>query len=274
MRWFISAAELQARLYDRNTLIVDCRGDLIDFSLGLRQYLDNHIPGAVFLDGEEVLSGPKGKHGGRHPIPDLAQFAQVMGTNGLTQEMTVVAYGMYAARLVLLLELIGHRSAAVLDGHLEEWLAAGFPVNRKLPHCQPTRVLSREDRSRVVDYTAVRRHVASGDALIIDVRAPERYRGEVEPLDPVAGHIPGAVNVPWDRNFDENKCLLPSENLRALYEPYLDGRPVIVYCGSGITSCNTLLALREIDIDAFLYAGSWSDWVSYPDSPIEQGDRA
>ncbi len=271
MRWFMLATELHSRLYDQNTLIIDCRGDLTDISWGLREYLGNHIPCAVFMDGEETLSGPKGKHGGRHPLPDLAQFAQVMGTNGLTKDTTVVAYGMYAARLVILLELIGHRAAAVLDGHLEEWLASGAPVNRKLPNRQPTRVALRENTALVVDHATMRRHVAARDALIIDVRAPERYRGEVEPLDPVAGHIPGAVNVPWERNFAEGKRLRPPEQLRGLYAPYLDGRPLIVYCGSGVTSCNTLLALREIGIEARLYAGSWSDWVSYPDAPVATG---
>ncbi len=272
MRWFVTVETLRDRLYNPSILVADCRGELVDRSWGLRQYLDNHIPGAVFIDGEESLSGSKGVHGGRHPLPDLPQFAQMMGTNGLTKEMTVIAYGMYAARLVVLLDIIGYH-AMVLDGHLDEWLAAGAPVNRKLPHRQPTRVTVREDLSRLVDHATMRRHAAARDALIIDVRAPERYRGEMEPLDPVAGHIPGAINIPWEQNFDERKRLRPSEQLRSLYAPYLDNRPVIVYCGSGVTSCNTLLALREIGVEARLYMGSWSDWVSYPDAPVARGEE-
>jgi len=273
MQWFMSPHDLAKRLYSSDTLIADCRGDLVDRTLGLRQYLDNHIPCAVFLDGEDVLSGPKGTHGGRHPLPDLAQFAQVMGTNGLSPEMTVVAYGFYAARLVVLLEMIGYRKAVVLDGHLDEWLAAGLPVNRKLPNCQPTRVVPQNDTTIIVDYAEMRRRVAARDALIIDVRAPERYRGDVEPIDPVAGHIPGAVNVPWERNFDAAKRLLPAEEIEKIYAPYLDKRPIIVYCGSGVTSCYTVLALREIGVNARLYAGSWSDWISYSDAPIVRGEE-
>jgi len=271
MRWFMSAQELRERLYDPATLPADCRGDLADLSLGMRQYLDNHVPGAVFIDGEDVMSGPKGKHGGRHPLPDLAQFAQAMGTNGLTPATVVVTYGFYAARLAILLELIGHPKAVILDGHLDEWLAAGCPVNRKLPNRQPSRVAVKENAALLVENAEVRRHVAARDALLIDVRAPERYRGEVEPLDPVAGHIPGAVNVPWERSFDAARRLLPPEKLRELYAPFLDGRPVIVYCGSGVTSCYTLLALREIGVGSRLYAGSWSDWVSYPGAPVATG---
>ena len=272
MRSFITPQELQGRLYADTTLVADCRGDLADLTFGLTQYLANHIPGAVFIDGEEVLSGPKERHGGRHPLPDLAHFTQVMGTNGLTAGTTVVAYGMYAARLVLLLNLIGHRDAFVLDGHIEGWLTAGFPVTRALPNRKPTRYQPREDAALVLDVAAVRKHRAAQDAVLIDVRSPERFRGAVEPIDKVAGHIPGAINVPWELNFDDSKRLRSAADISLLYVPYIgDKKEIIVYCGSGVTSCNTLLALREVGVSARLYAGSWSDWISYPDNPVATG---
>lgn len=272
MRSFMTPQELQGRLYAETTLVADCRGDLADLTFGLTQYLANHIPGAVFIDGEEVLSGAKGRHGGRHPLPDLAHFAQVMGTNGLTKESAVVAYGMYAARLVFLLNLIGHRAAFVLDGHIEGWLTEGYPVTRTLPNRKPTRYQPHEDDTLAVDIAAVRKHRAAQDAVLIDVRSAERFRGAVEPIDKVAGHIPGAVNIPWELNFDSAKRLRPAAELAALYAPYTDGRKeLIVYCGSGVTSCNALLALREIAVPARLYVGSWSDWISYPENPIVTG---
>lgn len=272
MRSFMSPEELRGRLYAENMLVADCRGDLADLTFGLTQYLANHIPGAVFIDGEEALSGPKGRHGGRHPLPDLAQFAQMMGTNGLTSGMTVVAYGMYAARLVFLLDLVGHRDAFVLDGHIEGWLGAGLSVTRQLPNRRPTRYQPREDLSLVVDVVAVQQHRARQDAVLLDVRSPERFRGAVEPIDKVAGHIPGAVNVPWEQNFDGSKKLRPAAELTALYAPLTEqGKDIIVYCGSGVTSCNTLLALREVGVPARLYVGSWSDWISHPGNPVATG---
>lgn len=272
MRSFMTPQELQGRLYADTTLVADCRGDLADLTFGLTQYLANHIPGAVFIDGEEVLSGPKERHGGRHPLPDPVQFAQVMGTNGLTKESVVVAYGMYAARLVVLLNLIGHRTAFVLDGHIEGWLMAGYPVTRTLPNRRPTRYQPNEDATLVVDVAGVRKHRAAQDAVLVDVRSAERFRGTVEPIDKVAGHIPGAVNIPWESNFDGSKQLRPAAELTAIYAPYLtEKKEFVIYCGSGVTSCNTLLALREVGLPARLYAGSWSDWISYPDNPVATG---
>jgi thiosulfate/3-mercaptopyruvate sulfurtransferase len=196
-----------------------------------------------------------------------------MGTNGLTAGMTVVAYGMYAARLVFLLNLIGHRAAFVLDGHIEGWLTEGYPVTRSLPNRKPTRYAAREELSLLVEASAVKKRLGDPALSLIDVRAPERFRGVVEPLDKVAGHIPGAVNVPWERNFDDAKKLRPADELAALYAPYTaaGGEPIL-YCGSGVTSCNTFLALREIGIPARLYAGSWSDWISYPGNPVATGE--
>ncbi|HSA32375.1 MAG TPA: sulfurtransferase [bacterium] len=271
---FMSPHDLYPRLFREDTAIADCRGDLFDLGLGLRQYLEAHIPGAVFIDGEEVLTGPKGKHGGRHPLPDLDQLAQVLGTNGIARDTTVVAYGMYAARFVFLLNLMGHKEAFVLDGHLDGWVEAGHPTVRKLANRRPLRFMARPDAALLVEAPELRRLIDAGKATLIDVRAPERFRGEVEPIDKVAGHIPGAVNVPWERNFDATGRLLTTDALRVLYAPHLadTGRVPVLYCGSGVTSCNSLLALREIGVTARLYAGSWSDWISYPDNPVSRGE--
>ncbi|HNT28893.1 MAG TPA: sulfurtransferase [bacterium] len=271
---FMSPDDLHPRLFREDTAIADCRGDLFDLGLGLRQYLEAHIPGAVFIDGEDVLTGPKGTHGGRHPLPEFDQLAQTLGTNGIAQGTTVVAYGMYAARLVFLLNLMGHTEAFVLNGHLDGWIEAGHPTVRKLANRRPLRFTARPDAAMLVEAPELRRLIDAGKATLIDVRAPERFRGEVEPIDKVAGHIPGAVNVPWERNFDATGRLLTADALRALYAPHLadTDRVPVLYCGSGVTSCNSLLALREIGVTARLYAGSWSDWISYPDNPVSRGE--
>lgn len=271
---FMSPQDLHPRLYREDTVVADCRGDLFDLGLGLRHYLEGHIPGAIFIDGEEVLTGPKGKHGGRHPLPDLEQLAQALGTSGISHDTTVVAYGMYAARLVFLLNLMGHTDAFILDGHLDGWVETGYPTVRKLANRRPLRFAFRSDTAALVEAPELRRLLDAGKVVLIDVRAPERFSGAVEPIDPVAGHIPGAVNVPWERNFDAAGRLLPADDLRALYAPHLadTGRVPVLYCGSGVTSCNSLLALREIGVAARLYAGSWSDWISYPGNPVAHGE--
>jgi thiosulfate/3-mercaptopyruvate sulfurtransferase len=262
--------------------IVDLRWALSGPS-ALDKYRSGHIPGAVYVDMERDLSRPGGP--GRHPFPAPEDFARVLGRIGVGPDTHVVVYddatGSVAARLWFMLRVHGHSRASILDGGYAAWVNAGLPVTRDEPRIEPLppRPL-RVDASRLVDRAHVaevlaRRHDAGARrALVTDARAPERYRGEVEPVDKRAGHIPGAVNAPFSGNLKDGR-FRPPEELRAIYERLGAGRAseVIASCGSGVTACHTLLALELAGVpDTKLYVGSWSDWSSQPDAPIATGD--
>ncbi len=230
---------------------VDCRWRLGNPDKGRELWLAGHIPGASFLDVERELSSPPGEVGGRHPLPDREQFAEAAGRAGIGEDVVVVAYDQGlsggAARLWWLLRHFGHPQVGVLGGGLEAW--------RGLLE-EGEAVIAREEfgpsspRAGTIEAEELERRLGEPGLVVVDARAPERYRGEVEPIDPVAGRIPGAVNVPFEATTS-----LPAE--------VLDADEIVVYCGSGITACVDLLALaaagRE---DAKLYPGSWSDWSS------------
>lgn len=229
---------------------VDCRWELGKPERGRELYLEGHVPGASFLDVERELSAPPARPGGRHPLPRPEDFAAAAGAAGIGTGAFVVAYdqGMTggAARLWWLLRHFGHEDVAVLDGGLGCW--AG-PLRAGEEDVEPTELRVRPRTGDVVDAEELGRRLGDERLVVVDARAPERYRGDVEPIDPVAGHIPGAVSVP----FGEPQ--LPAE--------VLDADEIVVYCGSGITACVDLLALaRAGREDAKLYPGSWSDWSS------------
>jgi thiosulfate/3-mercaptopyruvate sulfurtransferase len=262
--------------------LVDLRWALSGAS-ALEKYRAGHIPGAVYVDMERDLSRPGGP--GRHPFPTPEDFARVLGRIGVGPETHVVVYddstGSVAARLWFMLRVHGHARASVLDGGYAAWVNAGLPVTRDEPRIDPVppRAL-RVDASRLVDRGHVAEALANRQqpgarrALVMDARAPERYRGEVEPVDKRAGHIPGAVNAPFSGNLKDGR-FRSAEELRAIYQRLGAGRAseVIASCGSGVTACHTLLALELAGLgDAKLYVGSWSDWSSQPDAPIATGD--
>jgi thiosulfate/3-mercaptopyruvate sulfurtransferase len=262
--------------------IVDLRWALSGPS-GLDKYRAGHIPGAVYVDMERDLSRPGGP--GRHPFPAPEDFARVLGRIGVGPETDVVVYddatGSVAARLWFMLRVHGHERAAVLDGGYAAWVNAGLPVTRDEPRIEAvsppplrldaSRLVARE---HVAEVLADRHGQGARHALLMDARAPERYRGEVEPVDKRAGHIPGAVNAPFSGNLKDGR-FRPPEELRAIYQRLGAGRAseVIASCGSGVTACHTLLALEIAGVpDAKLYVGSWSDWSNQPDAPIATGD--
>jgi thiosulfate/3-mercaptopyruvate sulfurtransferase len=277
----VSSAWLHEHLGDRNLVILDCRFSLADAHAGRRQYDAGHIPGAHYLDLNQDLSSPVGKHGGRHPLPDVEELAAKLGAtlavsakqpgihSGSTQ---VVVYDdglAFAARCWWLLRYLGHDAVRVLDGGFKGWVAAGYEVTDAVPVAQPgefaaqVRYLSGSaSRSDwVVDIEAVRARKDLPHVVLIDSREGDRYRGEREPIDPIAGHIPGAVNYPWIDMLDGNGYLLPNHGQRWAN---LEADEIIVYCGSGVTACANLLSLEGAGIrGAKLYAGSWSDWCSY-----------
>ncbi len=268
----ISATELAAHLQRADWLVVDCRSDLLQPTAGEAAYVASHIPGAVYAHLDRDLASPITSSTGRHPLPDPQQFAATLGRWGLKPDTQVVAYdadtGAYAARLWWLLRWIGHRKVAVLDGGFKAWTAAGLPTTQEKPHRAASSYAVVEDRSAWLDASQVAARVASDDWRLLDARAPERFAGKVEPIDPVAGHVPGARNHPFALNLATDGRFLPASELRARFEESQDGvddRNTIVMCGSGVTACHLLLALEIAGKPgAKLYAGSWSEWIRDP----------
>jgi len=270
----VDAEWLARRLGDPTVVIADCRFDLAKPQAGLAEYRRAHVPGAVYLDLEADLSGPKAAHGGRHPLPDPAVFGRALGSAGIDQHVTVVAYddqhGSMAARLWWMLRYLGHDRVKVLNGGWSAWRRGGYPTTAEVSPRAPRTFVARIRPELLVDLDELRRRLTRGGVCLVDSRAPERYRGEIEPLDPVAGHIPGAANVPWTDNQDQQGALKPVAVLRQQFDRLNAGtEPPIVYCGSGVTACANLLAMEEAGIrGAVLYLGGWSDWCSYPDNPV------
>lgn len=273
-RNLIDVPWLARHLDDPAVVIVDCRFDLAKPEAGRAAYGEAHVPGSVYLDLDRDLSGPKQAHGGRHPLPDRDAFCERLGRLGIDGTVTVAAYDTPlngvtpAARLWWMLRYLGHDRVYVLDGGWPAWVAAREPVSREIPSRAVRRFVPHPRRELAVDIERVRRIAAEGGAHLVDSRAPERYRGEVEPLDPVAGHVPGAVNLPWTEILDAQGRLRPRAALAERFGG-LGGGEVVVYCGSGVTACANLLAMDEAGLMAArLYPGSWSDWCSYPDNPV------
>ncbi len=271
----IGAADLAARASDGRVRIADCRWYLGEPERGREAYATAHLPGAVYVDLERDLSAQAGP--GRHPLPEPAEFAARMSALGIGSEHTVVAYddrsGAVAARLWWMLRRVGHREALVLDGGLAAWQAASLPLTADVPNHPPAtlRVTGAWDGTLSRDEVRAR----LGSLVLLDARAPARYRGDEEPIDPVAGHIPTATNVQYEGNLDDDGRFLDPAALAARYQAAGAGGdgPVVVYCGSGVTACHDILALEVAGFgDALLYPGSWSDW-STAGFPVATGTR-
>jgi thiosulfate/3-mercaptopyruvate sulfurtransferase len=273
MHPLVSVEWLKARLGSPDVLPADCRFSLRDPAAGRRAYKAGHIPGAVFFDLEGDLSAPKGEHGGRHPLPAPEACARTFGERGIGPGITVVAYdddGSFAARLWWMLRYLGHDDVAVLDGGIGAWRAAGGPVTTEATQRAPRIFTPRPRPEMVVDMATVRGRPSA--TVLLDARGPERYRGEVEPLDRIPGRIPGAVHAWWEESLDADRRWLPPEAQRERFARLVGDRPAIAACGSGVTACADLLALALAGRwDVPLYAGSYSDWVSYPENPVEKG---
>ncbi len=274
----IDAATLAASLTSPNIAIIDCRFDLADPGWGERIYESGHIPGAVYAHLDRDLSGAKTGANGRHPLPPLDALRATLGRLGIDDRTQVIVYdqdtGMYASRLWWLLRWMGHHAVAVLDGGYAAWTADQRPVSSGLETVVP-RVFSGEPHAGLIaDASELLALAASPTAQLVDARAPERYRGEVEPIDPVAGHIPGAVNHFFQRNLDQGRFRSPAALREAFATSLGDVAPsqVVCYCGSGVTACHNLLALEHAGLHgARLYPGSWSEWVADPSRPVERG---
>ncbi|WP_096349214.1 sulfurtransferase [Robbsia andropogonis] len=278
----IDAAALSARIVAdaASLLIIDCRADLLDPEAGPRVFAERHLPGAHHLNLESDLSGPKTQGSGRHPLPDRETLAATLARLGMRADTQVVAYdaqgGMYAARLWWLLRWLGHEAVAVLDGGMPRWESHGGLVEFSAPRpTVPGDFAAGTPLVSAVDTATVLRNIDSGDHLVIDARASDRYRGENETIDPVGGHIPGARNRFFKHNLDEQGQFQSPAALRSAFLSVLDGTPpdaAIMQCGSGVTACHNLLAMEVAGLPgAALYAGSWSEWIADPSRPVVTG---
>ncbi|MGE8686076.1 MAG: sulfurtransferase [Achromobacter sp.] len=264
-------------------LVLDCGFDLADPEAGRRQYEAGHIPGAAYVHLDETLSGPKTGMNGRHPLPDREAFAAALAALGANRDTQIVAYdnagGMFAARLWWLLRWIGHDAVAVLDGGTGAWKAAGQALSTEPPASRaPGDLAARAGRQRTLTYAEMREALESGGRVVLDARAPDRYRGENETLDKVGGHIPGARNRFFRDNLGTDGRFLPAEQLRQAFTERMDGRApdaVVNQCGSGVTACHNLLAMEIAGLaGAALYPGSWSEWSAQPGAPVATGPDA
>jgi thiosulfate/3-mercaptopyruvate sulfurtransferase len=275
----ISTADLAARLGAPDLVVVDVRHDLGQpDTWGEAQYRAAHIAGAVFAHLDRDLSAPKTGRNGRHPLPSPDACAAVFGRLGIEAGKQVAVYdqgnGAYASRLWWMLRWLGHDAAAVLDGGYDRWLREGRPVGAEVPNPNPVTFVARPVATPVT-AGEIEASLGRGSILLIDARAAERFRGEVEPLDPVAGHIPGAVNRPFLQNLGPDGTFKPAVALRADFDALLRGEPpakVAHQCGSGVTACHNVLAMEIAGLGGTrLYPGSWSEWCADPARPVARG---
>lgn len=282
METIVSKQWVLARMYESDLVIADCRFDLADKDAGRRSYEEGHIPGAVYLDLEQDLSAPLGEHGGRHPLPDPQKLAAKLSRAGIGNGSRVVAYddqgGMYAARLWWLLRWLGHENIYVMDEGFSAWKTGGYPVAAERRVVVPASFVPSVRTDMVADVHHVRESIGTGSVLLVDSRDASRYKGDEEPLDKKAGHIPGAINRFWKHLLGQENLWKKAPELREQLAPVTqaldEGREVIVYCGSGVSATPNVLALHLLGYpQAKLYAGSWSDWVSYEDNPVATGEE-
>ena len=279
-------------------ILIDCRSDLFDASLGQQQYEAGHIPNAAFFALHDALSGPKRPGSGRHPLPDQESLVQRMRQLGTNNDSLIVVYdagaSVYAARLWWLLRWCGHDEVKVLDGGYAAWVKAGYPSSTSQASTAGVQQSQgsfscRPSLETIIEGDALLLSLESGRYCIVDARAAERWRGDVEPLDPVAGHIPGALNRPNTQNLRPDGRFKPAEVLReewlslmttqAQHTPAAagasGGAALVHSCGSGVSACHNLLAMRlaGLDRDLVLHPGSWSEWCADPKRPVAKGDR-
>lgn len=274
----ISARDLYAHLDDPAYTIVDCRHSLADFSLGRRLYTQSHVPGAVFADVESDLAGTKTGRNGRHPMPDVQTFTHFLRGLGVNDGTQIVAYDaggdMFAARLWFLSRWIGHDAVAVLDGGFGAWQSAGYPVSVVAPPARPEGNLTARPRGELlVDARYVLAHLSDGEMQLLDARAEDRFAGQNETIDPVAGHIPGARNRWFKRNYNDDGTFKSPELLRTEFAAQvIDPKRVVHNCGSGVSAAANYLAMNHAGIlGSRIYGGSWSEWIADPAHPIATG---
>lgn len=276
----IDPVSLMSYLHDPEWAVLDARFDLTAPAKGEALYREGHIPGARYVNLDTDLSGPKIGTTGRHPLPDPSIAAAAFGRLGIGPDTQVVVYdadaGQFAARAWWMLRWLGHTKVAVLDGGLAAWTAAGLALSDDTEQWEPATFTPRVDAGARLGVGEVLPHVAQAGHVLVDARANDRFRGQNETLDPIGGHIPGAVNRFFQQNLTPEKTFKTPEALRAEWAPLLggaDASKAVMYCGSGVTACHNLLALEHAGLPgARLFAGSWSEWCADPSRPVATGD--
>jgi len=266
----VTPEQLAAHIDDPQWVVFDCRFTLTDLEAGHRSYLKEHIKGSHYADLEKDLSSPVTPGSGRHPLPDPQQLAEKLSAWGVGKHSQVVVYddsfGAIACRLWWLLRWLGHRDVAFLDGGLPRWTREGYGLSSSASDSNPARFEPRVDDTLWVTSQFVEQLSQSEQGILIDARAEERFSGEREPLDKVAGHVPGAINIPYDDNLAFNGQLLEAEELREVYAVATDpkaAQDVVHMCGSGVTACHNILAMELAGLKGSkLYVGSWSEWIT------------
>ncbi|MBS4051959.1 MAG: sulfurtransferase [Methylomonas sp.] len=272
----ISAQELAANLHKSDWVIFDCRFSLADDTAGAKAYRQGHIPGARYADLNKQLSAPVKSYTGRHPLPDFSALSQQLGAWGVGNRSQVVAYddagGAFAGRLWWLLRAMGHQDVAVLDGGINHWQKQNLPLTTVLPKIAPGHFRCYLDQQQWLSAAEVENALAANNITLIDARTPERFQGLQEPIDPVAGHIPKAVNRPFQLNLDKQGLFLQPEQLNTQFRALINTRPptqIVHMCGSGVTACHNLLAMEIAGLSGSrLYAGSWSEWIVNKNRPV------
>lgn len=265
----VSAKTLAENIANPDWIIFDGRFSLADSEAGGKAYRQGHLPGARYAHLNEDLSSPVKSYTGRHPLPDFAQLAKKLGSWGVGNRSQVVVYddagGAFAGRLWWLLRTMGHTQVAVLDGGIRQWQKLGLPLTTALPKITAASFRSYLDDKQWLSAAQVENGLATRRIKLIDARTPERFNGLQEPIDPVAGHVPRALNRPFQLNLDKNGLFLPSDQLQQQFKQLTASAPaeqVVHMCGSGVTGCHNLLAMEVAGLSGSkLYAGSWSEWI-------------
>ncbi len=273
---FIEPEQLFANLENKEFVIIDCRFDLSDPDWGYADFQSSHIPNAIYADLNKDLSSPITEFTGRHPLPEPVKFIEKCSNWGINENKFVVVYdttsGSFAARLWWLLRLYGHANVSILNGGFTAWVSAGFPQTNHISHNHPSTFTGKPDHSMTVSSKQMESILTRDNFSIIDARSPERYHGILEPIDAVAGRIPGSINFFHQNNIAPTGKLLSKSELFTAYQSLLENKLTstkILYCGSGVTSCLNVAVLEYLEIpDVKLYAGSWSEWIRNSNHPI------
>lgn len=271
MKNMVSKEWLLDNIKNDDLIILDVRSDLMDLDKGFNEYKEAHIEKAQYLPLKGVLAGKEEDHGGRHPIPTIDKFVEHMKDVGITDSSTVVVYddgGMMSGRLLWLLRYIGKENVYILEGGINLWRDSGYPLTKEIVTSKKSNSLSVKINEEIkVDMNYVKEAIEKDNVVLIDSRAPERYRGEIEPIDKIAGHIPSALNFPWEetQSIGINKGI---EGLKEHFKPLEKFDEIIVYCGSGVSGSVNVIFMEEVGLKPKLYAGSYSDWISYKDNIV------
>lgn len=275
----VSTDTLHQQLNNSNWVIVDCRFSLADTEAGAKAYRHGHIPNARYVHLDKDLSSAITDFTGRHPLPNFSLLAKKLGDWGITNTSQVVAYddagGAFAGRFWWLLRCMGHDKVAVLDGGIKQWQKQGLPITTTLPTVKPCKFRPYLNEAAWLNALQVQNNLAQKSICLIDARTSERYRGKQEPIDPVAGHIPGALNRAFQLNLNSNGLFLSAEQLREQFKQLIGTTApdrVVHYCGSGVTACHNLLAMEHAGLTGSkLYAGSWSEWIRNKNRAVAKG---